>query len=531
MDRRNFLYAFFTAFVLPVGSYVSPYAVADPPCPAVPIINGRVSYKTEEKRALFTCDPGFRLFGQPTIRCRGGTWDQPAPLCYNTEPGCPPLRSMPNGYLVFQGSGKGVAFANCHTGFERLGPNVLYCNGTHWNGSLPVCRSKPATKIKALNVDSMRNNSPPLPVESNQNGFDCDFEKFDIGKPCIWVQNSDAIYRWTVHNGLDHSGPPKAVSGSYYLYARPSSYGEPSDTASLISPALPSDKGNSCLLFRYYMHGIRIRNLTVRGQEQSGVAPIWESDFLFRVNSTNSDEWMMAQVPLPSKIIRVAIEVQKGIPYSADVAIDNLRIIQSTNCPPINADLIDVAPPDAGNTTKTTKSSPTVPAAIPTPRQLGDLSTTFNNLSTIPPSSGEVNIDIYEVGNRSFVDEPSKFTLQVVQLHSATINPSDMDNRGYLGYLQANRSARVVIDAQPSKTDSTDEQPVRNVSLITGVTIGAAALTMILIATAFMIMLRRRSQCKQKPITEETEFQYFSYSNDGFREIGATLPADQVNKR
>lgn len=159
-----------------------------------------------------------------------------------------------------------------------------------------------------------------------------------------------------------------------------------------------------------------------------------------------------------------------------------------------------------------------------------------------PPVFKEVNIDIYEASNRSFVDEPSEFTIQLVQQHNATINPQNMDqpvenlNQAYISVpLPLDPSAK--LDFAPKLPINAAAQLDKNgvtpsVTVYIGIAIGVAVLAFVAVGTVATVIAKRRTQLKQKPITEETEFQYFSYNNDGFRELnGATLPVDRFIKK
>ena len=132
----------------------------------------------------------------------------------------------------------------------------------------------------------------------------------------------------------------------------------------------------------------------------------------------------------------------------------------------------------------------------------------------------EVNIDIYEVGNRSYVDEPSEFTIQVIHPRVATINPA-----GHLGHLNAEGNASALMDAK-----SLEEVASSHQRMYIGVAVGVIVLLGVMVLLIGAFFWRRKRRCQRdstvKPGTEETEFQYFSYSNDGFREMN-TMSADR----
>lgn len=139
-----------------------------------------------------------------------------------------------------------------------------------------------------------------------------------------------------------------------------------------------------------------------------------------------------------------------------------------------------------------------------------------------------VNIDIYEnddKDNKSYVDEPAQFKIQVMRPHASTINPT---HAGYLGYLNANNESRP--SNMPTGKDNNTASPdsgLGQIIMYIGIGFGLAILTVLIFGAVGIFIWRKRrikaADNKDPTGTEETEFQYFSYNNEGFHEA-VTLP-------
>jgi hypothetical protein len=62
-----------------------------------------------------------------------------------------------NGFIHLQHYGAAVAFF-CHNGFTLAGNRNTYCNGTHWDRALGVCRGKRFFVFTAIRVFYNRKN-------------------------------------------------------------------------------------------------------------------------------------------------------------------------------------------------------------------------------------------------------------------------------------------------------------------------------------------------------------------------------------
>ena len=140
-----------------------------------------------------------------------------------TEPGCHIIRQIANG-RVFQSQENGIVAVHCNVGYERKGSHVMFCNGTKWNDTIPVCNGtflfflvpQAFTYLvfaKCNLAEKMKEIPRPISTKSKMidlslqndatnNGINC---TFDIGGTCGWIQETSSVYRWTVQNASPNS--------------------------------------------------------------------------------------------------------------------------------------------------------------------------------------------------------------------------------------------------------------------------------------------------------------------------------------
>ena len=112
-------------------------------CPLVPvprsgsIVSESVIYGGT---IVFSCNEGFQLDGQDTIKCTGnGNWSHDVPLCSPIM--CEELVPPSNGTIIMQGYSYGQeAKFECDVGFVLTGSNKTKCTGPGiWSRPPPVC--------------------------------------------------------------------------------------------------------------------------------------------------------------------------------------------------------------------------------------------------------------------------------------------------------------------------------------------------------------------------------------------------------
>ncbi|XP_048396135.2 uncharacterized protein LOC125456777 [Stegostoma tigrinum] len=107
-------------------------------CPALyKLSNGRQFFRYGGIYVIFFCNPGFKRHGFPTSSCVSGRWTRAPPVCVAS--GCPDIGTILHGSSTLYDSGSIVRFV-CDSGFTLLGSRTLYCDGSNWNGTKPICK-------------------------------------------------------------------------------------------------------------------------------------------------------------------------------------------------------------------------------------------------------------------------------------------------------------------------------------------------------------------------------------------------------
>ncbi|NXT86198.1 CR1 protein, partial [Zapornia atra] len=121
-------------------------------CSSPDIPNGRFHYKTDllfGTTVNFTCDTGYRLFGNPSAQCvlksnNEVGWDN-VPYCDPIP--CPPPPETENGYVTngYSSYTFGMAITyKCNNGFSLIGNAEIVCTEENlqgkWSGSPPECK-------------------------------------------------------------------------------------------------------------------------------------------------------------------------------------------------------------------------------------------------------------------------------------------------------------------------------------------------------------------------------------------------------
>jgi len=124
-------------------------------CPELPeLLNGRnIPIRGSYGSAYqFKCNKGFRRFGEGRTGCHGHSWSHNQfPIC--TAVGCEEMGMLDIPY----GRGKRLMFGSvfryrCNSGAVMKGPELLYCDGKHWNGTAPDCYVPPSPPFLQLSV-------------------------------------------------------------------------------------------------------------------------------------------------------------------------------------------------------------------------------------------------------------------------------------------------------------------------------------------------------------------------------------------
>ncbi|XP_076254669.1 uncharacterized protein LOC143192834 [Rhynchophorus ferrugineus] len=284
-----------------------------PTCNESYIKNGRTRLRQRGRWAKFVCKQGYVLIGEKNAFCRNGKWDVELPKCVSQN--CPKPNKDPLNSIVL--TSLGVLNFYCKPGFSINGPKNIYCDGGKWDNAMPTC-------IKT-------NQKPQL--------F-CDFESSDI---CQWNQDLNHDMDWmrdqyktptgysmSTGPSYDHTKGPNG--NGYYMYLETSSRRN-NDTARLISPIYPKSNDITCLEFWYHMHGRTIGTLKVYIRKISDPWELDPSTAVFSKSGNHGDIWLRGFIDLGTinDDYQVVIEGTRGNGYVSDIAIDDVKIIESCN--------------------------------------------------------------------------------------------------------------------------------------------------------------------------------------------------------
>ncbi|XP_076340729.1 uncharacterized protein LOC143241087 [Tachypleus tridentatus] len=283
-------------------------------CPRIrnELRHGRVKIRSQGRIAKFICDSGFERVGRRFATCVRGRWNNPVPVCVRA--GCDDLDAPPNGKILELYGGALVKF-DCNPGYRIDGSFSLYCDGSQWNDTVPLCV-----------------------VASDNSPLSCDFEDASL---CDWTHDPQHDFDWKQHQfgtpsghvgtgpSFDHTfGQGKA---GRYMYIEASAPRKENDTARLYSPVYPADKSNSCFTFWYHMFGAQTGYLRIYIKSSLHVlaelSPDWEKF------GDQGNQWLQGQVPVPQLLteFQIIVEGVRGASYVGDTAIDDVDL-QPNSC-------------------------------------------------------------------------------------------------------------------------------------------------------------------------------------------------------
>lgn len=147
---------------------------------------------------------------------------------------------------------------------------------------------------------------------------------FDSKSLCGFTQDNSEDFDWTFNKGPTSStpstGPTADFSGNgYYIYAEASNPRRPGDRARLLSPLMT---GDTCVAFRFNMHGSQMGTLRVYGKLGSSEQVVWEH------NTNTGDTWDGMQINIRTTAqFQIVFEAVRGGGYRSDIALDEIRLI------------------------------------------------------------------------------------------------------------------------------------------------------------------------------------------------------------
>ncbi|XP_077288356.1 uncharacterized protein LOC143912816 isoform X2 [Arctopsyche grandis] len=300
-------------------------------CPKLSLVNGVVRHGNRKynKLARLTCKKGFTLIGEKFAMCKNGVWNPSSAYC--SKPGCVLFPNLENGMQFYMNYNAVVMFF-CNPGYDLIGSMKTYCNGTSWNTTQPTCTS---TKRDAISLT-------------------CDFENPDL---CGWAQDPKHDFDWirknlktpSGHIGTGPSYDHTLGEGKlgYYMYIESSVKNE-NDTARLLSPIFPSNlTRNGCFVFYYHMYGRTTGALKVYVHPENLDFNAIMNDSLqkqkytmFEKRGNQGNMWYRGFFDLDemNTNFQIIIEGIRGPGYVSDIAIDDVKILQSEQCVEIRAE-------------------------------------------------------------------------------------------------------------------------------------------------------------------------------------------------
>lgn len=197
-----------------------------------------------------------------------------------------------------------------------------------------------------------------------------DFEAASVGVatglPDGWTINPVTGFRFQVEDGTTSStntGPTVdhtlGTAAGKYIYSEASS-GSAGDVAQLISPCLNlSSLTAPAVQFWYHMYGADIDRLVIEAEVGGNWVPV--DSIVGEQQTANADPWLMYRTLIPTNAAAIRFSVVRGTSFDGDVALDDIRILESpttdirvtrlvsplqgcalTNSEPITAEFINV---------------------------------------------------------------------------------------------------------------------------------------------------------------------------------------------
>ncbi|XP_052888185.1 zonadhesin-like [Anopheles moucheti] len=291
--------------------------------------NGDPKIRNRGRMMRFDCSYGFKLVGNRYSNCQNGRWDTSIPVCVKS--GCDMLPLVNSGYVLYE-MNKASAWLSCFDGTELAGSRNTYCNGTHWDRPLGVCRRT----------------GQGTPTS-------CDFEGESL---CGWSNDVLHDFDWKRSDGTlnpralrtgpkyDHTTmQPKA--GHFMIVD--SSEQLTNDTARFVSPVFETELSvGSCFQFYYHMYGESVGTLNVYVKPISSDLYDLQPVFVQQGNQKNIWHEGHVEIPVQSERFQIVFEASLGLRYKSDIAIDDVFLLQGDSCR-VPVEDSEEPPPEAEN--------------------------------------------------------------------------------------------------------------------------------------------------------------------------------------
>uniref|UniRef100_A0AAG5DHM2 Scavenger receptor class C n=1 Tax=Anopheles atroparvus TaxID=41427 RepID=A0AAG5DHM2_ANOAO len=275
--------------------------------------NGEAKIRNRGRMMRFDCAYGFKLVGNRYANCNNGRWDTPVPVCVKS--GCATLPLVESGFILYE-MNKATAWLSCFDGTELAGSKNTYCNGTHWDRPLGVCRRTGEGTATA-----------------------CDFEAESM---CGWTNDVLHDFDWKRSDGTlnpralrtgpkyDHTKmEPKA--GHFMIVDSAEQF--TNDTARFISPMFePELSVGACFQFYYHMYGETVGSLKVYVKPMT--SDLYDLKPLFVLEGNQKNVWHEGHIEIAEQEERfqIVFEASLGLRYKSDIAIDDVSLLQGDSC-------------------------------------------------------------------------------------------------------------------------------------------------------------------------------------------------------
>ncbi|WP_025743800.1 fibronectin type III domain-containing protein [Aquimarina pacifica] len=158
-----------------------------------------------------------------------------------------------------------------------------------------------------------------------------------------WIQDSENDIDWQIYSGATPSrntGPYGSDEGDYYIYVEASgnNRGYPNKNAIISSPCIDlTTLSSAYFVFSYHMRGNTMGSLDLEISTNEGNS--WTS--IFNKSGNQGDEWVEASLdlsPYTGNSIQLRFNAITGVRSRSDIAIDNIRLIESVieECSDVN---------------------------------------------------------------------------------------------------------------------------------------------------------------------------------------------------
>ena len=160
-------------------------------------------------------------------------------------------------------------------------------------------------------------------------------ESFETGFG-VWTHSAGNDFDWARRTGTTPSlstGPSGASDGSYYIYTEASN-NNPSKTAAIETTFDCSTATVPVLKFDYHMYGSGMGGLYVDIYDGAWQLAVWSR--VGQQHTGTGDPWSEGEVDLSSYAGTVTIRIRgvTGSSYASDMAVDNIRLLDTGAVPP-----------------------------------------------------------------------------------------------------------------------------------------------------------------------------------------------------